>query len=234
MEGVIKSAGSVEVDGGLQGSSLSVESGDIKGLLNVGTIQVSEGVTAESVTCSGTITTSNGLVVQSGEVTVTGPVSSTSTVSGKDGTFEGVLKSQSVMTARVYTDDFTASGFVSAGVVKSKGDVEAMGMVKGKNVEAEVMVKAPDVEVENKVKAVLGEFGGMVKAGAVDSKRFLINGGEVDVGATLGNLVELINQLFERVQVLEGKVEGLEKNRRGETAAAAAAVPPPQATEGGA
>ena len=160
VEGVIKGQGSLEVEGSLKAADFKVGVGEIDGGLQVGRIQAAGDVSAESFTCGGLMTTSNGLVVQSGEVTVTGPISATETVSGKEGTFEGVVKSQSLMTSRVYTDDFTASGFVSAGVVRVKGDVESLGTVKGKVIEGEDTVKGMNVEAENKVKAVVGEFGG--------------------------------------------------------------------------
>jgi len=122
--------------------SFNGENVEIKGKLNV-----DNEVAARSITVSGVSSfeglTSSGNAEIGGDLDVKGGA-----------TFEGVLKSTSVMATRAYLDDVTATGFVLAGEMKSKGKIEAEGVISGGELVSKGEVSAKNVVATDKVTAL--------------------------------------------------------------------------------
>ncbi|GMH63494.1 hypothetical protein TL16_g03724 [Triparma laevis f. inornata] len=224
-------AGSLKVDGVVSvEEGVEAATGVFSESIKSPKVDVEGEITAESIVVSGTGGFAGG--VTGGSLEIGGDGKIAGLLEGSEAAFSGQIKSTSLMTSRLYSEDITASGFVLGEVVKSKGDVEAMANVRGVNLIAGEWIRGNDVVVENKVTTLIAEVGGMLTAGGIETKKMLasesLSVGNVDVGASIlamsakiEEMQGVINQLVAFIETKGGEGgkgggEGEEGKKRGE------------------
>jgi len=206
-------ASSAKLDGSLVAEkSVEAVTGIFSESVKAPKVEVEGEVIAESVVVTGTV--SSSALTSSGSLEVTGD-SKLAGLEAFDASFSGTVKSTSLQTSRLYSEDMTASGFVVGNIVKSKGDVEAAAAVNAATVVATGTITGADVVATNKVSGAIAEIGGLVMAGSLEAKIVSVADtltvGNVDVGPSVLAMSAKIEELYELVQGLSAKIAELEK-----------------------
>jgi hypothetical protein len=160
-------------------------------------------LTAKNVVVNGNITVAEGSAITS--ETINTQNFHASAVEVRDG-----VKATSFIGKRIYTEDITSSGYVTAQNLNVKGgvtvgdDFEVKGMVTVKT-----LMNAKDVKIENSLEATTARFGSFVEAGGMKVRKLNVNGELYLDGVDIGKRLKEMDVLQEKVDKLEALVAKL-------------------------
>jgi hypothetical protein len=110
-----------------------------------------------------------------------------------------------IFAKRVYTQDISASGFITAPSFIAKGDIDATGSIKAFEVKAD-RLNTKQLEVANDLQCSTARVSGILETGSVSAHKVSVN---TDLLVGDSNILELIKQLQTRVTLLENELQAI-------------------------
>lgn len=151
----------------------------------------------------GNLTIAHGNTINSESINTQSMYAATAEV--RDG-----IKATSFIAKRIYSEDVTASGYVTAQNVNAKGSVKVL---KDLEVEETVTAKgrliAEDIQIHNSLEATTAKFGGFVEAGKMEVRKLKIIDELTVDNMDVRKRLDVIEDLRIRVDRLEALVSEL-------------------------
>ena len=152
----------------------------------------------------------NGNVTLNGEmVTITAP-----TVRMKEMEVENRIKSQSVFSTRLYTEDLAASGFITARTITAKELFIAKGQVviEGKAIMRNDL-NVDNVKVSNSLSSTTMKATSLT-VGGIEARKVQVDGDDMTVGGiNVKEKLDKINELEKRIMELEALVSKIHNTK---------------------
>ena len=191
----------VEIDGNVTTDSLysrNIVSMNIKAQNSLNASQIIgrngqfEDARINTLTLNGNLTVSNGAVIAE--------ITRTQSLFAKRADFKEGVTAISFIGKRIYSEDISASGYITAQDVIVKGDVTVNNNADFKKAISVDKLTAKDVQIENSLQASTATFGGLMKAGGVEVRKISIHG---DLYLNGEDIAKKLNDLVARVKSLE-------------------------------
>ena len=157
----------------------------------------------ESVDISGNITVAKGSAINS-------EIVNADRFYAKDIEAQDGVKATSFIGKRVYTEDITSNGYITAQNLNVKEELMVRGEFTAEGViTAKTSMNTKDAKIENRLEAATASFGGFVEAGGMQVRKLKVSGelslGDINIGRELNK----IKELEEKIDKLEALVSKL-------------------------
>jgi hypothetical protein len=120
------------------------------------------------------------------------------------------IKSRSIFSSRVYTQDISASGFITADTVINKGEMKVQGKADIYELEVESRLISSYIKVKNSLECTAATVHGTIDTGTVTTRKLNVTGDLIFNGINTSNAFNEMENLSERLSMLENIVRSLE------------------------